>query len=71
MTFSTTTDKMLVIEECTNSKAVTIFPRSNTKTMVKIAQTQDEEVRDGATSAIKLAAEMLGEKMHPTMVIQA
>merc|ERR1719440_1322692 len=48
------------------------------KTMIEIARTQDEEVGDGTTSVIILAAEMLGvshqfleEKMHPTVVIQA
>merc|ERR1719295_1115701 len=46
--------------------------------MIEIARTQDEEVGDGTTSVIVLAAEMLGvshqfleEKMHPTVVIQA
>merc|ERR1711936_510610 len=45
---------------------------------IEIARTQDEEVGDGTTSVIVLAAEMLGvshqfleEKMHPTVVIQA
>jgi len=48
------------------------------KTMIEIARTQDEEVGDGTTSVIVLAAEVLGvshqfleEKMHPTVVIQA
>merc|ERR550517_1862850 len=48
------------------------------KTMIEIARTQDEEVGDGTTSVIVLAAEMLGvshqfleEKMHPTVVIEA
>merc|ERR1712209_341528 len=48
------------------------------KTMIEIARTQDEEVGDGTTSVIVLAAEMLGvshqfleEKMHTTVVIQA
>merc|ERR1719249_284007 len=48
------------------------------KTMIEIARTQDEEVGDGTTSVIVLAAEMLGVshqflegKMHPTVVIQA
>jgi len=48
------------------------------KTMIEIARTQDEEVGDGTTSVIVLAAEMLGvskqfleEKMHPTVIIQA
>merc|ERR1719369_997150 len=48
------------------------------KTMIEIARTQDEEVGDGTTSVIILAAEVLGvshqfleEKMHPTVVIQA
>merc|ERR1719500_161035 len=48
------------------------------ETMIEIARTQDEEVGDGTTSVIVLAAEMLGvshqfleEKMHPTVVIQA
>ena len=47
------------------------------KTMIEIARTQDEEVGDGTTSVIVLAAEMLGvskqfleEKMHPTVIIQ-
>merc|ERR1719186_2573468 len=46
--------------------------------MIEIARTQDEEVGDGTTSVIILAAEVLGvshqfleEKMHPTVVIQA
>merc|ERR1719184_741299 len=48
------------------------------KTMIEIARTRDEEVGDGTTSVIVLAAEVLGvshqfleEKMHPTVVIQA
>jgi len=48
------------------------------KTMIEIARTQDEEVGDGTTSVIVLAAEVLGvsqqfleEKMHPTVIIQA
>merc|ERR1712115_587669 len=48
------------------------------KTMIEIARTQDEEVGDGTTSVIILAAEILGishqfleEKMHPTLIIQA
>merc|ERR1719339_231900 len=48
------------------------------KTMIEIARTQDEEVGDGTTSVIVLAAEMLGvskqfleEKMHSTVIIQA
>jgi len=48
------------------------------KTMIEIARTQDEEVGDGTTSVIVLAAEILGvskqfleEKMHPTVIIQA
>jgi len=48
------------------------------KTMIEIARTQDEEVGDGTTSVIVLAAETLGvshqfleEKMHPTVIIQA
>merc|ERR1719289_124709 len=48
------------------------------KTMIEIARTQDEEVGDGTTSVIVLAAEMLGvshqfleEKMHPTVIIKA
>merc|ERR1712115_359804 len=48
------------------------------KTMIEIARTQDEEVGDGTTSVIIMAAEVLGishqfleEKMHPTVVIQA
>merc|ERR1740137_55080 len=46
--------------------------------MIEIARTQDEEVGDGTTSVIIMAAEVLGvshqfleEKMHPTVVIQA
>ena len=35
MTFGTTKDRMLVIEKCKNSKAVTIFLRGGTK-MVRI-----------------------------------
>merc|ERR1719186_1128235 len=48
------------------------------KTMIEIARTQDEEVGDGTTSVIVLAAETLAvshpfmeEKMHPTVIIQA
>merc|ERR1719330_1073562 len=48
------------------------------KTMIEIARTQDEEVGDGTTSVIILAAEILGishqfleEKIHPTVIIQA
>merc|ERR1719273_1649713 len=48
------------------------------KTMIEISRTQDEEVGDGTTSVIVLAAETLGvsqqfleEKMHPTVIIQA
>jgi len=48
------------------------------KTMIEIARTQDEEVGDGTTSVIVLAAEMLSvsqqfleEKMHPTVIIKA
>ncbi len=48
------------------------------KTMIEIARTQDEEVGDGTTSVIVLAAEVLGvshqfleERMHPTVIIQA
>ena len=47
------------------------------KTMIEIARTQDEEVGDGTTSVIVMAAEVLGvsqqfldEKMHPTVIIQ-
>merc|ERR1719402_1140911 len=46
--------------------------------MIEVARTQDEEVGDGTTSVIVLAAETLGvsqqfleEKMHPTVIIQA
>merc|ERR1711953_85465 len=48
------------------------------KTMIEIARTQDEEVGDGTTSVIVLAAEVLGvsqqfleDKMHPTVIINA
>merc|ERR1712227_1097905 len=48
------------------------------KSMIEIARTQDEEVGDGTTSVIILAAEVLGishqfleEKIHPTVIIQA
>merc|ERR1719230_1322251 len=48
------------------------------KTMIEIARTQDEEVGDGTTSVIILAAEVLAishqfleEKIHPTVIIQA
>ena len=34
MSFGTTKDKMLVIEECANSKAVTIFLRGGTKMII-------------------------------------
>merc|ERR1719238_2356414 len=46
--------------------------------MIEIARTQDEEVGDGTTSVIVLAAEVLGvsqqfleDKMHPTVIISA
>jgi len=38
MTFGTTKDKMLVIEECANSKAVTIFLRGGTKMIIEEAK---------------------------------
>lgn len=48
------------------------------KSMIEIARTQDEEVGDGTTSVIVLAAEVLGvslpfleDKMHPTLIINA
>merc|ERR1719221_2081731 len=48
------------------------------KTMIEIARTQDEEVGEGTTSVIIMAAEVLGvsqqfleEKIHPTVIIQA
>ena len=48
------------------------------KSMIEIARTQDEEVGDGTTSVIVLAAEVLGvsqqfleDKMHPTVIINA
>merc|ERR1712012_1493097 len=48
------------------------------KTMIEIARTQDEEVGDGTTSVIVVAAEVLGvsqqfleDKMHPTVIINA
>merc|ERR1711988_992028 len=48
------------------------------KSMIEIARTQDEEVGDGTTSVIGLAAEVLGvsqqfleDKMHPTVIISA
>lgn len=48
------------------------------KTLIEIARTQDEEVGDGTTSVIVLAAEILAvsqpfleDKMHPTLIIQA
>merc|ERR1711953_1091415 len=48
------------------------------KTMIEIARTQDEEVGDGTTSVIVLAAEVLGvsqqfleDKMHPSVIINA
>lgn len=48
------------------------------KTMIEIARTQDEEVGDGTTSVIVLAAEVLGvsqqflkDHMHPTVIIDA
>merc|ERR1711881_618388 len=48
------------------------------KTMIEIARTQVEEVGDGTTSVIVLAAEVLGvsqqfleDKMHPTVIISA
>lgn len=34
LTFGTTKDRMLVIEECTNSKAVTIFIRGGNKMVI-------------------------------------
>jgi len=48
------------------------------KSMIEISRTQDEEVGDGTTSVIILAGEVLsiaapflGQKMHPTIIIQA
>ena len=48
------------------------------KTMIEIARTQDEEVGDGTTSVIVLAAEVLAvshkfieEHIHPTVIIDA
>lgn len=48
------------------------------KTLIEIARTQDEEVGDGTTSVIVLAAEILAhsqeflsDKMHPTLIITA
>merc|ERR1712226_595254 len=48
------------------------------RTMIEIARTQDEEVGDGTTSVIVLAAEMLGvsrpfieREIHPTVIVQA
>merc|ERR1711993_163602 len=38
ISFGTTKDKMLVIEECKNSKAVTIFLRGGTKTIIEEAK---------------------------------
>merc|ERR1711962_1443966 len=38
LTFGTTKDKMLVIEECANSKAVTIFLRGGTKMIIEEAK---------------------------------
>merc|ERR1712112_170121 len=38
LTFGTTKDKMLVIEECQNSKAVTIFLRGGTKMIIEEAK---------------------------------
>merc|ERR1711992_18652 len=38
ISFGTTKDKMLVIEECANSKAVTIFLRGGTKMIVEEAK---------------------------------
>lgn len=38
ISFGTTKDKMLVIEECKNSKAVTIFLRGGTKMIVDEAK---------------------------------
>ena len=35
LSFGTTKDKMLVIEECANSKAVTIFLRGGTKMIIE------------------------------------
>merc|ERR1712242_544766 len=48
------------------------------KMLIEIARTQDEEVGDGTTSVVVMAAEVLGishqfleEKIHPTVIIQA
>merc|ERR1712123_400072 len=38
LTFGTTKDKMLVIEECKNSKAVTIFLRGGTRMIIEEPQ---------------------------------
>ena len=44
MTFGTTKDRMLVIEKCKNSKAVTIFLRGGTK-MVRRGLIRDLRLR--------------------------
>ena len=38
LNFGTTKEKMLVIEECANSKAVTIFLRGGTKMIIEEAK---------------------------------
>merc|ERR1712107_166611 len=68
--------KILEQEETYIKKITVQHPAA--KTMIEIARTQDEEVGDGTTSVIILAAEVLGishqfleEKIHPTVIIQA
>ena len=48
------------------------------KMLIEIARTQDEEVGDGTTSVVVLAAEIMSlslpflkDKMHPTTIIDA
>ena len=46
LSFGTTKDKMLVIEECANSKAVTIFLRGGTKMIIEEADSNKDGVQD-------------------------
>jgi T-complex protein 1 subunit epsilon len=44
MTFGTTREKMLVIEECANTRAVTIFVRGSNKMVGDIYSAEDPGV---------------------------
>ena len=40
MSFGTTREKMLVIEECANTRAVTVFVRGSNKMVMRLRQAQ-------------------------------